>query len=96
MTIVTITRTTDRYRRTINGAWVGGGSEQQTFEIDEEKLRPTTLDTGVKLPFSINSGIVVTWPDGTRESAFPFNGGAFAGYPPICYPGNGRLAELLK
>lgn len=84
---VTVTRTTNQYRRSVNGAWLGAGSEATEIRIDEAKLDKR---------FSLNNGIRVTWPDGVTESAFPFNGGACPGYPPICYPADGRLAALLK
>ena len=87
MKTVTVCRTFNRCTRTTNGAWYGVTPENNTFEIEEEKL-----DKG----FSLNSGIKVTWPDGTIENAFPFNGGASIGYPPICIPGNGRLSKLLN
>jgi len=87
MQTVTVTRTLNRYTRTANGAWYGVAPENNTFEIEEKKLNKQ---------FSLNSGIKVTWPDGTIESAFPFNGGASTGYPPICIPGDGRLSKLLN
>jgi len=87
MTTVQIERTSNRYARSINGAWIGAGSDKKQFEIDEDSLTKR---------FSLNSGIKVTWPDGVIESAFPFNGGACPGYPPICIPADGRLAKLLN
>jgi len=87
MTTVTIERTSNRYARSINGAWIGAGADKKVFDAEEELLTKR---------FSLNSGIKVTWPDGITESAFPFNGGACPGYPPICIPSDGRLATLLN
>lgn len=86
MALVLVTRALNRPRRSTNGAWVAGSVERDTFAIDESKL---------DRHFSLNSGILVEFADGTKESAYPFNGGAFPGYPPICYPANGRLSQLL-
>lgn len=87
MTTVKLERITNRYARDINGAWVSAGADKEEREIDEALLTKR---------FSLNSGIRVTWPDGTSESAFPLIGGAFASYPPICIPPDGRLAALLN
>lgn len=83
---VTIERTQNRFRRSINGAWIGGGSEVTKFQADDSCLKPG---------YGVSHGITVTWEDGVSESAFPFNGGAFTGYPPTVYPHDGRLAKLL-
>lgn len=93
---VQVARTQVRFRRSINGAWVGDGREVSAFMIDENSLRPKALGNGYHMPFAIGSGISVTWPDGVTESAYPFNGGAFPGYPPICVPRDGRLSRLLN
>jgi len=84
---VTIERTTSHYKLLANGAWVGGDVSHERFEADESMLTKT---------FSVASGITVTWEDGVKEHAFPFNSGAFAGYPPTCIPANGRLSKLLR
>lgn len=86
MSLVIVTRALNRPRRSVNGAWIAGTVEKSTFAIEEAKLDKR---------FSLNSGILVEWEDGTKESAYPFNGGACPGYPPICYPADGRLSKLL-
>ncbi len=82
--IVKVTRRTNRYRRTINGAWVGGGTEVETFEIDEDKL---------DFSFSINDGITVEYADGTTECCYPGQGYF---YPLTFYPAQGRLSRKFQ
>lgn len=84
---VTVERTQPRFKRTINGAWLSDTREINTIVMDESQLPLITLGT---------SNIKVIWADGHTESAFPFNGGAFPGYKPICIPSGGRLDSLLK
>lgn len=91
MAIVKIERLTHRYRRSVNGAWLGNGTETDTLERDEEVLRHKLGESG----FSIGDGIRVTWPDGVAESAFEAHPGC-TGYPPSTIPIDGRLAALMK
>lgn len=83
---VTVQRNENRYRRSVNGAWMSAGRDTEKFEIEESKIDSL---------FSLGSGVTVTWPDGVSESAFPFSGGSMPGYPPDCFPIDGRLAKLL-
>jgi hypothetical protein len=89
MATVKITRATNRFRRSVNGAWMNNGTDLDHFEMDESQLTPEFGKSGV------GHGIDVTWPDGVREQAFPFGGGACVGYAPTCIPIDGRLSKLL-
>ena len=83
MTLVTVTRRTNRYRRAVNGLWLAGESETTTIEnVPEEDLAG----------FSLDDGLTVAWPDGHKETAFPSRGGQ--NDPPDVPPG-GRLAALF-
>lgn len=86
MTTVTIERRTERFSRTINGAWSRHSvTEKEVLVRDESFLSPG---------LSLGSGITVTWPDGVKEHAYPGNRGVGC-YPPECIPASGRLATLL-
>ena len=99
MTTVTIVRRQDRFRRSINGAWLSNGTALETLERDEDVLRPKPyqhpLYGQMYHKFGLASGITVTWPDGVVEHAFPGNRGV-GDYPPECIPRDGRLAKLLN
>lgn len=87
MTTVAITRRTERFSRTVNGAWSRHTvTETETLEREESWLGP-----GI----SLGAGITVKWPDGVTEHAFPGNRGV-GHYPPHCIPADGRLALLLR
>lgn len=97
MTTVTITRRQNRYRRSINGAWVGSHVEVEVLERDEDWLRTKDVQHPngvVRQRVSLGDGMTVVWPDGVTESAYPGNHGV-GNYPPACIPHNGRLSKLL-
>ncbi len=83
--MITIVRTTNRYRRSINGAWCDAGRETEILEREESWLTSRV---------SIGDGLKVTWPDGTEEFAYPSRAGV--GYPPVCIPADGRLAKIFR
>lgn len=87
MPTVTIERRTERFSRTINGAW----SRHTVTEIEKLEREESFLKPGL----SLGAGITVTWPDGTKEHAFPGNHGV-GNYPPECIPADGRLSKLLR
>ncbi|HOW46127.1 MAG TPA: hypothetical protein P5305_01565 [Rubrivivax sp.] len=95
MSIITIQRRQNIFRRSINGAWINGHTETDTFKIDEQRLRPRDLGQGYVGHFSLGHGITATWPDGTVEHAYPGNRGV-GNYPPECFPPCGRLNALLR
>lgn len=80
-----IERLTIRYSRTCNGAWGFASSECEILHKPEEWL---TKDV------SINDGLTVVWPDGATESVYPSRIGP--GYPPQCFPADGRLAKIFS
>lgn len=86
MALVIVTRKINRFSRSVNGAWVGAGTDLSTFVVEE---------AAIDKHFSIGHGIEVEWGDGTKEHAFPFNGGACPGYPHTFIPANGRLSKLF-
>jgi hypothetical protein len=97
MTTVTVYRRQEKFKRAINGGWLGNGADTEVFDIDEDRLRPHDVQYPlgvVRQSFSLGSGITVHWPDGVKEMAFPGNGGV-GNYPPVCIPTTGRLASLL-
>lgn len=62
MTTVTITRTTQQYRRACNGPWIGNGEATETFtEVPEEKALDYVKGGG------LSSSCIVTWPDNHAE-----------------------------
>ena len=64
MATVTISRRQESFRRTINGAWVGAGTETTTHEnVPESDIRNWIVGGGLCC-FS-----TVIWPDGHKESA---------------------------
>lgn len=96
MARVHLTRTTNRFRRTMNGAWMPGGSDRHTWSVDEEDLKPRRTGLGGLVRFSIGDGLVAEFEDGTTESAYPTVPGSAHEYAPTCFPPNGRLAALLN
>lgn len=87
MSTVTITRRTERFTRTENGAWSRHThSEREVMVRDEAFLKPG---------LSLGHGITVAWPDGVTEYAYPGNRGV-GNYPPECIPHDGRLSKLLN
>lgn len=70
---VSVTRASNRYRRTVNGAWVGNGTELTiTPGVPLERLPHWTIG---------DSNLTVTFPDGTKESVLASRQ-PFPGYPP--------------
>lgn len=85
MDFVTVTRTQNRYRRSVNGGWLGAAPEiTTTINVRPEGLPHWTLG---------DSWLSVEWPDGVKESIFPFRSNPLGNYPPTVM-GN-RLAELF-
>lgn len=84
MTTVTVTRHSRTYRRSINGAWLGGATEQSApIQVELSTLPSWTIGDG---------WLDVAWPDGHRESVFSSRLGF--GYPPE--PHGERLARLYS
>lgn len=61
MTTVKITRTTNHYRRSINGAWLGNGYTVTEREVPEDQV-------GLALTGAGYDSVTATWPDGVRVS----------------------------
>lgn len=82
---VSVTRISNRYRRTVNGAWVGDAPESTvTPGVPLERLPHWTIG---------DSSLTVTFPDGTKEHVLA-NCQPFPGYPPsVLGP---RLQEAFK
>lgn len=98
MTTVTITRRTQRYRRSVNGAWLAGHCEAETLVRDEEILRTRDVQYPlgvVRSRFSVGDGIEVEWPDGVKESCYS-HGTSHSGKPYLAFiPADGRLSRLI-
>lgn len=73
MTLVTVTRSSNRYRRSVNGAWLGDAPDVTTHEgVPLEQLPSWTIG---------DSNLTVTFPDGVKERVLA-NRQPFPGYAP--------------
>jgi hypothetical protein len=87
---VTITRITNSYRRTVNGAWISGGSETTQHVVPESEALRWVMSAGA------STFTTVTWPDGHQES-FDYGTGVSTLWGPaksrLYKPGIGRMYD---